>query len=127
MPGGGGLRRRNLQSWAQDRPIQPCPVTQATVKNGARPEPELLKKLVRCSKGEKAAEKGYDGAVTVDVAALQIGEARKWSPLRDTGNGKLDTMVYPTKAIYSVRIAFGEWQSGSEEPVKSAEVKSIPR
>jgi len=137
-----------LPSWAQDRPILPCPVTQATVKNGARPDPELLKKLVRCSKGEKAAEKGYDGAVTVDVAALQIGEARKWSPLRDTGNGKLDTMVYPTKVTYSVRThyktriaaednairilnfyvnAFGEWQSGSEEPVKSAEVKSIPR
>lgn len=137
-----------VQTMAQDRSIQPCPVTQPAVKNGARPDPELLKKLVRCSKGEKAAEKGFDGAVTVDVASVQIGEPRKWSPTRDSGNGKLDTLVYPTKVTYSVRThyrariaaednsirilnfyvnAFGEWQSGSEEPVKSAEVKSIPR
>jgi hypothetical protein len=135
-------------SLAQDRPFLSCPVTQPAVKNGARPDPELLKKLVRCSKGEKAAEKGYDGAVTVDVAAVQIGEASKWSPSRDSGNGKIDTMVSPTKVTYSVHThyktriaaednsirilnfyvnAFGEWQSGSEEPVKSAEVKSIPR
>lgn len=133
---------------AQARPVQSCPVTQPAVKNGARPDPELLKKLVRCSKGEKAAEKGFDGAVTVDVASVQIGDPRKWSPLRDTGNGKVDTIVYPTKVTYSVRThyktriaaednwirilnfyvnAFGEWQSGSEEPVKSPEVKSIPR
>ncbi len=143
-----GLLLAALPSPAQDRPILPCPVTQPAVKNGAKPDPELLKQLVRCSKGEKAAEKGYDGAVTVDVAALQIGEPRKWSPSRDSGNGKLETLVYPTKVTYSVRThyktriaaednsirilnfyvnAFGEWQSGSEEPVKSAEVKSIPR
>jgi len=142
------LAAAGLSALAQDRPIQPCPVTQPAVKNGARPDPELLKKLVRCSKGEKAAEKGYDGAVTVDVAAVQIGEPRKWSPSRDSGNGKMDTIVYPVKVTYSVRThyrqriaaednwirilnyyvnAFGEWQHGSEEPVKSPEVKSIPK
>lgn len=143
-----GLLTVAFPASAQERSIQPCPVTQPAVKNGAKPDPELLKKLVRCSKGEKAAEKGYDGAVTVDVASVQIGEARKWSPSRDSGNGKLDTIVYPTKVTYSVRThyktriaaednsirilnfyvnAFGEWQSGSEEPVKSADVRSIPR
>lgn len=132
---------------AQPRPILSCPVAQPTAKNGSAPDPELLKKLVRCSKGEKAAEKGFDGAVTVDVAALQIGESRKWSPSRDSGNGKLETIVYPVKVTYSLRThyrtriaaednsirilnfyvnAFGEWQSGSEEPVKPAEVKSLP-
>jgi len=136
-----------LPALAQPRPVLSCPVVQPTVKNGARPDPELLKNLVRCSKGEKPAEKGFDGAVTVDVAALQVGESRKWSPSRDSGNGKLETIVYPVKVTYSVRThyrtriaaednairilnfyvnAFGEWQSGSEEPVKSAEVKSIP-
>jgi hypothetical protein len=132
----------------QDRPILACPVNQPSVKNGAKPDGELLKKLVQCKKGEKSAEPGYDGAVTVDVSAIQIGESRKWSPSRDSGNGKLETIVYPVKVTYSVRThyktriaaednairilnfyvnAFGEWQSGSEEQVKSAEVRSIPK
>lgn len=132
---------------AQPRPVLACPVSQPPAKNGARPDPELLKKLVRCKKGEKGVEKGSEGAVTVDVAAVQIGEPRKWSYAQDIGNGKLDTVVYPVKVTYSVRThyrtrisaednwirimnfyvnAFGEWQSGSEEPVKPPEVKSIP-
>jgi len=33
-----------------------CPVIQKTVKNGAKPDVELFKKLIRCKKGEKAVQ-----------------------------------------------------------------------
>ena len=123
-----------------------CPIEQKQVKNGARPDPELLKKIIRCKKGEKAVEKGDEGAVKVDVSAVQIGTARPWSPSRDSGNGKAGTIVYPVKATYNIttyyRIAteveegwirilnfyvnaFGEWQIGSEETVRAPKVKRI--
>ncbi len=131
-----------------DRPIQSCPVAQPSVKNGAKPNPELLKKIIRCNKGELAASKGYDGAITVDVSSVQIGQPRKWDYNRDLGNGSASTIVYPVKAVYTVKTfyrtrtlvsenwiriinfyvnAFGEWASGSEENVKSPTLKEIPR
>ena len=41
-----------------DRPILTCPVEQASASNGSAPDVELLKKIVRCKKGELAAAKG---------------------------------------------------------------------
>ena len=120
-----------------------CPIEQKQVKNGSRPDAELAKKIIRCSKGEKADPKG-EGSVKVDVASVQIGAARPWSYSQDIGNAKPGSMVYPVKATYTVstiyhtatevsanwiRIinfyvnAFGEWQTGSEEPVKSPTFK----
>ena len=125
-----------------------CPVAQTAVKNGAKPDAELFKKIIRCKKGEKAVKPGDEGAVKVDVTALQVGASRPWSYRQDSGNGTAGTLVYPVKATYSlstlyrkateveenwVRIlnfsvnAFGEWEIGSEEPVKSPETKRIPK
>lgn len=125
-----------------------CPIEQKPVKNGARPNPELLKKLVRCAKGEKSVEQGDEGAVKVEIADLVIGTSRPWSPSRDSGNGKAGTIVYPVKATYTVTTfyrtateveegwirvlnfyvnAFGEWQIGSEENVKSPKVRRIQK
>ena len=130
-----------------DRPIIGCPIQQPPVKNGAKPNPELLKRIIQCNKGEAAATKGMDGAVTVDVASVQIGTPRKWDILRDMGNGNASTWVYPVKAMYTVKTfyrtrtivsagwirilnfyvnAFGEWDSGSEEPVKMGTSTDIP-
>lgn len=130
-----------------DRPILDCPIQQTAVKNGARPAAELLKKITRCDKGEKPASKGYDGAVTVDVTAIQIAAPRQWIYSRDIG-GKPGTVIYPVRVTYTVKTfyrtrtvvdenwirtinfyvnEFGEWQSGSEEPVKSPTTKDIPR
>lgn len=131
------------------RAILQCPVEQPDAKNGSAPDAELLKKIIRCKKGEKAAAKGYkEGAVTVEVTALKIGAPRAWSYKQDTGNGTKDTVVYPVKVTYTERThymtrtevsenwirvlncyvnSFGEWQVGSEEPVKSPDVSSIPR
>jgi len=130
-----------------DRPILECPVEQTKVKNGARPNAELLKKIIRCDKGEKPAEKGFDGAVTVDVTALQIGASRPWIYSRDIG-GKPGITIYPVKVTYTVKTfyrsrtevnenwiriinfyvnEFDEWQSGSEEPIKSPQLKDVPR
>lgn len=130
-----------------DRPIIECPVQQTKVTDGSRPNAELLKKIIRCRKGEKAAEKGFDGAVTVDVSALEIGIPRKWDYYRDQGTAKAGTTVYPVKATYTSRTfyrtrtevsenwirilnfyvdAFGEWTIGSEESIKGGTQKSIP-
>jgi hypothetical protein len=131
-----------------DRAIIDCPVTQPKARNGSAPNAELLKKIVRCDKGEKAAQKGLDGAITVDVTALQIGAPRRWAPLEDSGDGRIGTTVYPVRATYTVKTfyrgrthveenwirtinfyvnSFGEWESGSELPVKSPVLKDIPR
>jgi len=125
-----------------------CPVKQKQVKNGSRPDAEVVKKIIRCAKGEKAVEKGDEGAVKVEISSIQIGAARPWSYRQDLGNGKPGTVVYPVKATYTVstfyrtateveegwvRIlnfyvnAFGEWQIGSEENVKSPKVQRIQK
>lgn len=130
-----------------DRPTLDCPVAQPGATNGSRPDPELLKKIVRCDKGETPASKGSDGAVTVDVTALQIAAPRPWVYANDTGGGP-GTTIYPVRVTYTVKTfyrtrtvvaenwvrtinfyvnAFGEWQSGSEEPVRSPPSREIPR
>lgn len=125
-----------------------CPIAQKQVKNSSRPEVELFKKIIRCKKGEKAVERGGEGAVKVEVTALKVGASRPWSYNQDIGNSKPGTVVYPVKTTYTVKTlyrtatevetdairilnfyvnAFGEWQIGSEEPIKSAKTKRIPK
>lgn len=132
-----------------DRPILKCPVEQKPVKNGTAPNPELLKKVFRCQQGEKPAEKGLDGAFTIDVSALQVGSPRPWDRLRDMGGGTPGkTVVYPVKVTYTEKTfyrsrtavgenwiyifnffvnSFGEWQYGSGEVIKMPDSKDIPR
>lgn len=125
-----------------------CPVVQPPATKGAPPDQDLMKNLVRCKKGEKAVAPGEEGAVRVQVSALQIGTPRPWSYEQDSGNAQPGTIVYPVKVTYSVttyyrkateveegwvRIlnfyinAFGEWQIGSEEPVRPPTSKRIPK
>jgi hypothetical protein len=132
---------------AQDE-ILKCPIAQRPASNGDKPDSELLKSLVRCQKGEKPAEPGFDGAVTIEVTALAVGSPRDWDNRRDSGSGELGTKVYPVKVTYTekthyktrtvvaedwIRLmnfyvdSFGEWRSGSEEPIKSPTNKSIPK
>ncbi len=124
-----------------------CPVAQPPSRNGARPDPALLMKLIRCAKGEKPVPPGQEGAVQVAVSAVQVGTSRPWSYRQDKGNGQVDTLVYPVKATYTVRTLyraateveedwirilnvyvnpFGEWQIGSEEPIKPGAARRIP-
>lgn len=124
-----------------------CPIPQTAVSADAKPDAELFKQLLRCKKGEKSVAAGDEGAVTVEVSALQVGTARPWSYRQDSGSGQEGTLVYPVKATYTVRThyraateeetgwirilnyyvdSFGEWQIGSEEPVKSATTQRIP-
>lgn len=123
-----------------------CPVEQKQVRNGSRPDAELFKNIIRCAKGEKAVEKGDEGAVKVEISDIKIGASRPWSYSQDLGNAKPGTIVYPVKATYNVRTfyrtateveegwirilnfyvnAFGEWQIGSQENVKSPKVTRI--
>ena len=130
-----------LKAQPVETEILSCPVTQKQVKNGAKPDAELFKKIVRCKKGD-------EGAVRVVVTALQIGSSRPWSYRQDSGNGQAGTMVYPVKASYTVNTfyraateidegwirilnfsvnPFGEWEIGSKEPVKSPTTKRVPK
>lgn len=131
------------------RPVLSCPVAQPPSANGSAPNPDLLARVFRCQYGEKPAAPGYDGAVTVDVTSLQIGARRLYHVNRDMGSGTHGTtFVYPVKITFtekihyrtrtevyanSIRIfnffvnAFGEWQYGSAENIKSADISSIPR
>ena len=123
-----------------------CPIEQKSVKNGAAPDIELFKKLVRCKKGEKAAPKGEEGSVKVDISAIKVGDSRPWSAREDLGGGKVDTIVYPVKVTYSVTTyyrkateysdnwervlnfyvnSFGEWQIGSEESISAGKFKRV--
>lgn len=141
---------QNAETEAEDNTMPnvalECPIEQKKVKNGAKLNAELAKKIIRCKKGEKAVEEGDEGAVTVEISAIQIGAARPWSYAQDSGNGKVGTLVYPVKATYTVKThyrkateieagwirvfnfyvnAFGEWAIGSEENVKSPKVQRI--
>lgn len=83
----------------------------------------------------------------MEVSAHQIGTPRPWSYAQDSGTGKPGTTVYRVKTTYSVRTfyraateveenwirilnvnvdAFGEWQIGLQQPVKSPAVRRIP-
>jgi len=125
-----------------------CPVKQKPVTKGARPDAELFKKIIRCAKREKAVDKDDEGAIKVDISDIRIGASRPWSYSQDLGNAKPGTIVYPVKATYTVRTfyrtateveegwirilnfyvnAFGEWQIGSEENVKSPKVSRIQK
>jgi acyl-[acyl carrier protein]--UDP-N-acetylglucosamine O-acyltransferase len=131
-----------------DRPIMECPVPQTKVKNGAGPNIDVFKKIIRCRKGEKpAARKGADGAVTVEVTSLVPGATRPWEYGRDMG-GKPGTIIHPVKATFHYKTfyrsstqvsqnwisiinfyvnVFGEWETGSEESIKMGDTINIPR
>lgn len=141
-------RPREKPETSADGDFLECPVKQKQVRNGSRPDAELFKKIIRCAKGEKAVEKGDEGAIKVDISALQIGASRPWSYSQDLGNAKPGTIVYPVKATYTVKTfyrtateieegwirilnfyvnAFGEWQIGSQENVKSPKASRIQK
>lgn len=127
-----------------DREILDCPVEQKPVKNGTRPNSQLLGKLIRCL-WEKPAREGMDGAVTMDLTPLQIGTPRRWNPRTDLG-GSAGTIVYPVKTTYTQKTfyrertivdeytgvfncsidPFGEWKCGMAENKRKGESKSIP-
>jgi hypothetical protein len=131
---------------AQTAALQ-CPVQQTAARNGSAPNPELIKKLIRCKKGEKAVKPGEEGAVVVEITNLLVGQSRPWSYRQDIGSGKAETVVYPVKVTYTVKTlyrkateieanwvrvvniyvdSFGEWRIGSEEPVQSPAVSRVP-
>jgi len=70
-----------------DRPVLECPVRQPRARNGARPDRELLEKVLRCYLGERPAVRGLDGAITIAVTDMTIGAPRPWDRLRDMGGG----------------------------------------
>lgn len=128
-----------------DRELLECPVPQKPAAKGARPQPDLLKKVIRCL-WEAPAKKGLDGAVTVDIDSFQLGAARKWRPLDDYGNGNPNTTVYPVEVTYTLKTfyrreieilqnirvfdcyvnSFSKWECGVGRRIKDGEIKRVP-
>lgn len=146
---GNGGRGGGTNAMPDPGSLLDCPVDQPKVRNGAAPNVELFKKIIRCHKGEKAVDAGDEGAVKVDISAITIGASRLWTITQDEGSGKIGvTRVYPVKATYNittfyrtatevetgwVRIlnfyvnAVGEWDIGSEESIKAGKANRIQR
>ena len=133
-------------TYLADREPLDCPIEQKQAKANARPDEELLKKVIRCLY-ERRAPAGITGAKTVDITAFQIGTPRRWRPLDDIGSGNTNTTVYPikvswtektfyesfTQQIDSISIfncyvnAVGEWECGLGQRIKQSDTKRIPR
>lgn len=132
-------------TYLADREPLDCPIEQTQVKNNAKPNAELLKKVIRCLY-ERRAPAGITGAKTVDITAFQIGAARKWRPLDDIGSGKIGTIVYPIKVNWTEKTfyesftqqidsismfncfvnAVGEWECGLAQRIKESDIKRLP-
>jgi hypothetical protein len=94
-----------------------CPVQQTRVANGAKPNNDLFKKLVQCSKGEKALQKVLMASVTIDITAMQIGSPRKWEYLRDSGGGP-GVIIYPVKVTYTEKVFYRDVTRVSENWIR---------
>jgi hypothetical protein len=132
-------------TYLADRKPIACPIEQKQVKVNASPNPELLKKIIRCLY-EKPAPAGITGAKTVDITDFQIGASRKWIPLSDIGSGNRNTTVYPIKASWTEKTfyesytqqidnismfncfvnAVGEWECGLAKRIKESDIKRLP-
>jgi hypothetical protein len=127
-----------------DREILDCDFKQPPARNGSAPSPELTKKLIRCL-WEKPAQPELDGAITIDISAFQMGAPRKWVPLQDLGSGKLETIIYPIRATWTMKTfyrtrtvvqtnesvfncyvdAFNKWECGLGQRIKDGDIKEI--
>jgi len=144
----GKLRVDENNTVLADHELLDCDnLKQKPVKNGARPDPKVIDKVIRCLWERPAVRKGVDGAVTVDITSLQIGAPRKWILNGDIGtDGSLGTIVYPIKTTYTQKTfyrnhtsvdenvgtyncyvsKFGEWRCGAAGIKRKGETKSIP-
>jgi hypothetical protein len=96
----------------------------------AAPTPQDIEQALKAIH-EKPASPGMDGAVTVEVKSVKIGQPRKWH-FDDGGGGTPDTDAWPVRVRYLIKthyrsrtlvydwdkphLAFknglGEWQVG---------------
>lgn len=147
-PGYAGTAHAQAGDTGAPAGLLECPIQQKPVKNGARPDAALFRNILRCKHGEKPVAPGDEGAMQVEVTGLQIGTPRRWSYQQDLGSGQIGTIVYPVRTSFSTRRfwrtatevsegwirvsnyyvdAFGEWQIGSETPVRNGTFRRIPR
>src|SRR5439155_16117572 len=71
-------------------------------RNGSPPPPELTRNLIRCLY-EKSSKVGQDGAVTMDITDLVIGEPHLWRTDIDSGQGTSRTLVYPVHVKWNMK------------------------
>src|SRR5207253_10062022 len=85
-----------------DRALLDCDNLRHGGKNGQPPPVELLKKLIRCLY-EKPSPVGQDGATTMDITEFTLGAPHRWRTYIDSGQGTLNTLVYPVHVKYNYK------------------------
>lgn len=93
-----------------DRELLDCDSVKAgPARNGQRPDPEMVKKLIRCL-WEHPAKPGEDGAQKMDILQFTPGPSRRWDPNNDMGSGAtLETSVYQFRVKYNVEGFYHEF------------------
>lgn len=135
------------QPMVTNRGLLNCPCPQPQAQKGKPPDAELLKKVIRCHKGEKPVADDDEGAVSVEIHDLKIGASRPFIYGQDL-HGKPGDTIYPVRVQYTVRThyrtriaeeqnwirtlnfylnEFSEWAVASEVGVRSPDNRSVPR
>lgn len=84
----------HVESFAKAAPKKAKPAAQA-------PTEAIITQKLR-ETWEKPAPAGSDGAVTIEVQSVQIGQPRPWR-VSDNGGGQPGTTVYPAKVHWTRR------------------------
>jgi hypothetical protein len=69
--------------------------------SSAAPTPKEIEQTLKATH-EKPASPGMDGAVTVEVLSVKIGQPRKWH-FEDGGDGTPNTDAWPVRVHYLVK------------------------
>ena len=85
-----------------DRELLDCDNLKHAGRNGSPPQPELIKKLIRCL-FEKPSPAGQDGATTMDITEFTIGSPHRWRDTIDSGQGTANTLVYPVHVKWNTK------------------------
>jgi hypothetical protein len=129
-----------------DRPLLDCNnLKTGPARNGQRPDPELMKKIIRCL-WEDPGKPGLRSPRKIDVTEFVPGPTRRWNVDNDMGSGAtIDTVVYQFRVKYDSTtfnrednelelghqglfkcwVGLDRWQCGEDDIIKWGETKRI--
>jgi hypothetical protein len=129
-----------------DRPLLDCDnLKTGPARNGQRPDPELMKKIIRCL-WEDPGKPGLRAPRKIDIAEFVQGGTRRWNVNNDMGSGAtIDTVVYQFRVKYDSTtfnrednevelghqglfkcwVGLDKWQCGEDDIIKWGQTKRI--
>jgi hypothetical protein len=132
---------------AADRELLDCnDLKTGPARNGQRPDPELMKKIIRCL-WEDPGKPGLRAPRKIDITEFVPGPTRRWDVNNDMGSGaSIDTVVYQFRVKYDSTtfnredneielgheglfkcwVGLDKWQCGEDDVIKWGQTKRIP-